>query len=99
MVRVNDIQADLALALAPGTTTIAEISVGVMVDGELRQASVEVTVPHDTSWSVAENLARALGTAHARLWSVPANIVHVSVTLVRVSRVLLRHGDVHMTER
>lgn len=73
---------------------VMEISISAEIGGELRQASAEVEVPKGTSWEAAADLAAAFGAAYARLWSMPADIVHTSVTLAQTERVVLRYGDV-----
>lgn len=75
-------------------STVVEISIGTMVNGELRQASAEVEVPDFTSWDDATDLASAFGAAYARLWGVPSSTVHTGATIVQVERSVLRSGDV-----
>lgn len=74
--------------------TLVEVSIGTIIGGELRQASAEVEVPPDTAWEAAADLAAMFGAAYARLWSVPADTVHATVSVVQAERTVVRYADV-----
>ena len=74
--------------------TVVEVSVGVIISGELRQATASVEVPEDTAWEAAAGLAAMFGAAYAQLWDVPPDTMHATVTVVQEERTVVRHGDV-----
>jgi len=73
--------------------TVLTLSVSAAVGADLRQDTVEMEIPSESSLEIARRVAASTRMMFAEAWSLELAAVHVTMTVAQVERRVLVHED------